>query len=176
MMFTDEKIFNRNGYSNSKNDVVWANSRSDADMDNGIHRKEKFPVSVMVGMDATWNGLTTPYLFETGEHLNGATYSTKLLPFNKTEGDRLFGDQNWCLQQDGATSHTNRWPPNSPELNPLDYSIWNSINKNINYQKAHTKDDLEREIMRSWKKIDLNYVRQVIGAFLRRVYSVEKHN
>ena len=112
----------------------------------------------------------------------------------KSEGDRLFGDKNWCLQQDGATCHTSRisqdwcknhlksfipkdrWPPNSPELNPLDYSIRDSINKNMNYQNMQTKNDLEKEFMKSWKKIDLDYIRQVIGAFLRRVYSVEKSN
>ncbi|CAF1484020.1 unnamed protein product [Rotaria sp. Silwood1] len=176
MMFTDEKIFNRNGYLKSKNDVIWANSKSEADVDNGIYAKEKFPVLFMVARGATWNGLTTPYFFETDEHLNGEMYSRKLLSFYKVEGDRLFGDQNWCLQQDGAISHTNRWPPNSPELNPLDYSIWDSINKNIDYEKVQTKDDLEKEIMKSWKSIDMDYVRQVIGAFLRRVYSVAKHN
>jgi hypothetical protein len=58
------------------------------------------------------------------------------------------------------------------ELNPLDYSIWNSIDSNMDYKKVKTIADLRREI----KKVDTNYVREVIGAFLRRVYSVEKHN
>ncbi|CAF5043352.1 unnamed protein product [Rotaria sp. Silwood1] len=126
----------------------------------------------------------------TGRKRNGRT--KRLV--NLEEGDRLFGHSNWCLQQDGASAHTSkesqdwckrhlkyfipedRWPPNSPELNPLDYSIWDSMSKNNNYQNVQTKNDLEREIRRAWKKIDLNYVRQVIGAFLRRVSSVEKHN
>ncbi|CAF5048993.1 unnamed protein product [Rotaria sp. Silwood1] len=194
IMSTDEKISTRNRSLNPKNDVIWASSRLDADMSSGIYTKEKFPVSVMIGMGVTWNGLTIPYFFETGERLNTETYITKLLPFYKEEGDRLFGHSNWCLQQDGASAHTSkesqdwckrhlkyfipedRWPPNSPELNPLDYSIWDSMSKNINYQNVQTKNDLEREIRRAWKKIDLNYVRQVIGAFLRRVSSVEKHN
>ena len=30
MMFTDEKIFTKNGYFNPKTDVVWADDRSDA--------------------------------------------------------------------------------------------------------------------------------------------------
>ena len=41
MMFTDEKFFTRNGYLNLKNDVVWADSRLEADMNNGIYAKEK---------------------------------------------------------------------------------------------------------------------------------------
>ncbi len=30
--------------------------------------------------------------------------------------------------------------------------------------------------MKSWEKVDLDYVEQVISAFLRRVYPIEKHN
>ena len=54
-MFTDEKIFTINGSLNCKNDLMWANSRSNADMNDGTYAKEKFPVSVMVGIGVTWN-------------------------------------------------------------------------------------------------------------------------
>ena len=70
-MFSDEKIFTRNGYFNRKNDVIWADSRYDANEAGGYHETEKFPVSVMV---ATWNGLTEPYFFSTKGRLNGKTY------------------------------------------------------------------------------------------------------
>ncbi len=187
MMFTDEKIFNRNGYFNPKNDVIWADSRSDA------NEVEKFPVSVMVALGATWNGLTKPYFFSNDERLNGKTYYETLLPFYKEEGDRLFGHQKWGFQQDEASCHTDRraqswcknnfeffipkdkWPPNSPELNPLDYSLWNQISDQVQYKKVKTVNDLRREVAKAVMKIEVNYAREVIGAFLRRVYSVERN-
>ena len=193
MMFTDEKIFTKNGYFNPKNDVVWADNRADANERGGLHSIEKYPVSIMIALGATWYGLTRPYFFVKNERLNGDTYSDQLLPFYKEEGDRLFGHKNWGFQQDGASSHTDnkaqqwcknnfkffiskeRWPPNSPELNPMDYSIWDNISKHMEYHKVKTINDLRREIEKSIKKIDVSYVREVIGAFLRRVYSVEKH-
>jgi transposase len=193
MMFTDEKIFTRNGYFNPKNDVVWADNRCDANESGGIHETEKFPVSIMVALGATWNGLTVPDFFEKGERLNGKMYFEKLLPFYKEEGNRLFGHQNWGFQQDGASSHTDhraqawckknfkffisqqKWPPNSPELNPLDYSIWDRISTQVEYQKVKTINDLHREIRKAVMKVDINYLREVISAFLRRVHSVEKH-
>ena len=46
----------------------------------------------------------------------------------------------------------------------------------MDYHRVKTINDLRREIQKSVKKIDLNYIREVIGAFLRRVYSVEKHH
>ena len=70
IMFTDEKIVNRNGYFNVKNNVVWAVNRSEANANNGIYIKEKYPVSVMVG-------LTVPYFFEKDERLNGRIYFDK---------------------------------------------------------------------------------------------------
>ena len=36
--------------------------------------------------------------------------------------------------------------PNSPELNPLDYSIWDCISNRISYEKVETSDDLRRKI------------------------------
>jgi hypothetical protein len=117
-------------------------------------------------MGVRWNGLTISYFFEPGERLNSEICTRNLLPFYKSEGDRLFGDKTWCLQQDDATCHTStmsqdwckkhlksfipkeRWPPNSQELNPLDYCISDSINKNMNYQKVQTKNDLEKEFMK----------------------------
>jgi len=53
----------------------------------------------------------------------------------------------WTFQQDGAPAHTarnttdylkkekidsikpNMWPPNSPDLNPVDYAVWEPFSK-----------------------------------------------
>ena len=49
-MFTDEKIFTKNGYFNRKNDVVWTDDRSDATERGGLYSKEKYPVSITYTM------------------------------------------------------------------------------------------------------------------------------
>ena len=65
----------------------------------------------------------------------------------------VFGNK-WIFQQDGANPHQhhltqewcrdnfpsllidkNRWPPNSPDLNPLDYSIWDESINFIDWNK-----------------------------------------
>ncbi|CAF2201503.1 unnamed protein product [Rotaria magnacalcarata] len=193
-MFTDEKLFNRCGNFNIKNDVVWAVSRFEANNSKGMHTEEKYPLTVMVAIGATWNGLSAPYFFEKNERLNGQMYCERVLPFYQVEGNRLFGHRKWCLQQDGASSHTDarsqewcrnhlfsfipktRWPSNSPDLSPLDFSIWDFIDKNINYQDVNTREDLKKQIKEASRKIDVNYVRHVIGSFLRRVRAVEENN
>ncbi|CAF4341426.1 unnamed protein product [Rotaria magnacalcarata] len=154
MMFTDEKLFTKNGYFNPKNDVIWADDRSDANKRGELHSMQQYPVSVMVAVGATWYGLTRLYFFLKGEHLTDQSYQDKLLPFYKEE---------------------EKWPPNSPELNPLDYFIWDNISNHVKYHKVKTINDLRQEVEKAMKKVDINYVWEVIGAFLRRVYSVEKH-
>ena len=46
----------------------------------------------------------------------------------------------------------------------------------MKYGKIKTINGLRREIKRVIKKIDICYIREVIGAFLRRMHSVEKHD
>ena len=39
-----------------------------------------------------------------------------------------------------------KWPPNSRELNPMDYSIWTKISSDVEYGRIKTINDLRREI------------------------------
>jgi len=87
-MFTDEKIFTKNGYFNPHNDVIWADDRSDANERGGLNPIEKYPVHIMVTLGVTWEGVTRPYFF--------------------LKGDRLFGHTEGCFQQDNASCHTDR--------------------------------------------------------------------
>ena len=57
VMFTDEKIFTTNDYFNPRNDVMWADDRSDANGRGGLHSMGKYSDCVMVAAGATWCGL-----------------------------------------------------------------------------------------------------------------------
>ena len=45
------------------------------------------------------------------------------------------------------------WPPNSPDLNPLDYSIWDEFVHAIKWDKVTSKKTLIEELKKSVKKI-----------------------
>ena len=177
-----------------KTTSYWADDRSDATERDGLYSKEKYPVSIVVALGATWYGLTSPYFFQQGQYLNGQTYHDKLLPFYQKEGNESFGHKNWWFQQDGASSHLNqknqqwckknfeffipkdRWPPNSPKLNLLDCSICNNISKHVKYGNVKKFNDLRREVEKAMKKVDVNYVWDVISVSFSRAHSVENHN
>ena len=69
-----------------------------------------------------------------------------------------------------------KWPQNSPELNSMDYSICAKISSHMEHGKIKTINNLSREIEKAIKIIDIYYVREMIGAFLRRVHSMVKHD
>jgi hypothetical protein len=77
------------------------------------------------------------------------------------------------LMQDGAPSHTSgetvrylqercrnfikpyEWPANSPDLNPLAYSIWGWLESKVHEgERVTTVDQLERKISEAWEQMD----------------------
>ena len=60
MMFTNEKMFTKNGYFNRKNNVLWADDRADANKRNELHSMEKYLMCVMVAVGAGCYELKRP--------------------------------------------------------------------------------------------------------------------
>ncbi|KAL4500824.1 hypothetical protein ABPG72_020058 [Tetrahymena utriculariae] len=167
-VFSDEKMFDIDGVYNSQNDRIWAVNREEADNLGGVRQLSKFPQKVRVWLAICSKGVSPVYIFDKGP-VNGQVYIEKVLPIAKKFGDNSFGND-WTYQQDGATSHTNKlsqewclsnlpnfipkdkWPPNSPDLNPLDYSIWNEIVQLIQWSQVTSKDSLIKQIKRAMRK------------------------
>ncbi|CAF3639840.1 unnamed protein product [Rotaria socialis] len=161
-LFTDEKLFDFDGIYNSQNDRVWAVSREEADRKGGFREKTKYPRKVMVWLGACVEGLTTPVILENGT-IDAEVYINDVLPIALKCGDKMLGSD-WTYQQDGARPYTHRltqewcvenfpdfiskerWPPNSPDLCPLDYTLWNELVQCMNWNRITTKATLIEEI------------------------------
>ncbi len=136
------------GVYNSQNDRVWAVNRADADEKGGIEQKRKFPQKVMIWLGACSKGVTPLVILDEGT-VDYAVDIEKVLPVVLKYGNQVFGSD-FVFQQDGAKPHPHHlaqqwcrdnfpsfidkhhWLPNSPDLNPLDYSIWDELVKAIN--------------------------------------------
>lgn len=88
-----------------------------------------------------------PVIMEEGT-IDAKRYIDDVLPFAPKNGNKMLGD-NRTYQQGGARPHIhhlsrkwcadhfpsftpiNRWPPNSPDLCLLDYSLWNELGESI---------------------------------------------
>lgn len=192
ILFSDEKIFNINGVYNVQNDRIWAVSRANADKKGGINQKRKFPQGVMVWLAVCSKGCSPLVLIEKGT-INQDIYIKKILPVAKKYGNKVFGNK-WTYQQDGATCHTgrksiewcsknfpnfipkNRWPPNSPDLNPLDYCIWNDFVRSIRWDRITSKKELISELKTAVKKIDKDTIVESCKSWYRRLYRMWKAN
>jgi len=97
--------------------------------------------------------------------------------------------EEWTFQQDGATIHTARrtqewcedkknvpdfirkdqWPPRSPDLNPLDYSIWSILLQRACNRPHPDLDSLRGALEREWEPLDEEVLRRIVDDFPRRV-------
>ena len=140
IMFSDEKWFDQDGQYNRQNDCVYAESREAANENYGTRPVHKFPFKVMVWAGITFNGVTEIVILPQKTTFNAEFYIENVLPIVKRDGNKLIGP-NFTFQQDGARPHTSKatmeaiksmglsvimpdiWPPNSSDLNPLDYFL-----------------------------------------------------
>ena len=135
---------------NVQNDRIYAPSaykKSTIENKRLYVERSGFPMSLMVSVTVSKVGKSSIFF---GAKVNGAYYREKLLASMIPEMDRLTGYQPCLFMQDGARSHTanetvrllnqqryltllqpNMWPPNSPDLNPVDYCVWSALERNV---------------------------------------------
>lgn len=144
ILFSDEATFTRNGVTNIHNTHVWANENPKATVE--THHQMNFKVNVWAGI--VQNFLLGPVF------LPGRINADDFLFFLQNTFMDLLDDlpltvrRNMWFQLDGAPPHYGRnvqnhlnemfphrwigrgqlapvkWPPRSPDLNPLDFSFW----------------------------------------------------
>ena len=151
-LLSDEKFFDIDDVYNSQNDRMWAVDRADANKNVALNRR-KFPSKVMVWLGACSKDVTPLVILDEGT-VDHTVYIEKMLPVALKYGKQVFGSD-WLFQQDGARPHSYHlstqqwcrdnfpsfinhdcWPPNSPDLNRLDYSIWDELANTINWNKV----------------------------------------
>jgi hypothetical protein len=94
------------------------------------------------------------------------------------------------FQQDGAPAHTSNrtqkwladnvaqfwdksmWPPSSPDLNPLDYSVWSVLESKACATSHANLEDLKASIVKAWRGLSKAYIVKTCLAFRRRLETV----
>uniref|UniRef100_A0A7I5EDS2 DDE_3 domain-containing protein n=1 Tax=Haemonchus contortus TaxID=6289 RepID=A0A7I5EDS2_HAECO len=131
----------------------------------------------------------TPLVFvDKNIKINSETYQNvilrdTLLPWAQNH----FGERNFVLQQDWAPAHGSKstisfcrhhfpgfwdkdmWPSNSPDLNPMDYSVWSYLQQKVSSSPHRSLDSLKAALQMEWQKIDVDYLRPTVEAFTRRL-------
>ena len=144
-----------------------------------------FPMSLMVSVAVSKVSKSSIFFIEPGAKVNGAYYRKKLLASMIPEMDRLTGYQPYVFMRDGALSHTvnetlrflnqqryltllqpNMWPPSSPDLNPVDYCVWSTLERNV-YCKRRFQNTIEfkEAILQEWEALPQAVISNAIDGF-----------
>ena len=101
-----------------------------------------------------------PNLFKEGLRLNSDAYMELIITVVKPWITRVTNGRPYVWQQDSTPCHTsgksqkwllanfydyispNNWPPNSPDLNPMDYYVWGIVEKDFNRHAITAKAQL----------------------------------
>ena len=143
-----------------------------------------------------WAGISavgrTPLIFvPSGVKINSITYCNLILePVVKNLSENMFNGESFIFQQDGAPAHTSnvtqtwlhknipqfiekeQWPPYSPDLNPMDYSIWSILENRVCTKSHKNVEALKRKLREEWEKIPQEVLRAAIEALPGRISNV----
>jgi hypothetical protein len=190
--FSDEKIFTVQTPTNTQNDRVYAavNNKREVSTARLLKGRKHFSQSVMVSLAVSKLGKTEPFFVTPRAKVNSIYYCEEVLERGLLPDIRRYSGDNFIFQQDGAPAHRSRhtvaflsanvpefiepanWPPNSPDLNPVDYSIWGYLQQLVYRQKIQDLDHLKHVIMSSWADINQQFIDGAIDQWSRRIAAV----
>lgn len=173
VIWTDEAIFKMNGQINRHNCVYYC-----VDNPHEVFEKSVNSPGVHVWAGICPTNIIGPYFFP--NTVNGETYLNMLNSYafpqirqlNRERGDQF--DMWW--QQDGAPPHYARnvrerldeefpnrwigrrgpveWPPRSPDLSPLDFSVWGIVKEMVFKNQIQNLDHLKMLIRQAFETFD----------------------
>ena len=197
LVFTDEKDFPFEVARNRQNDRVYGKKKTAISTKRLYHECSRFTKKIMVSAGVSWNGKTRLHFIDTKKvKVNSESYQQLLKSGLLPDCRRLYPNGNFVFQQDGASSHTSKstqdyleksvpdfikkdqWPPMSPDLNPMDYSIWNSLSEKVyeGRKEKFTEAELKKKLKQSWQKITLKEVHKAVRGWKPRLREVFENN
>ena len=129
----------------------------------------------------------TPLIIFNEGRVDHAVYIEKVLPVALKYRNEVL-DIDWIFQQDGAKSHSHylaqqwcrdnfltfingeNWPPNSPDLNFLDYLSWDKLVNAINWENIKSKTALIQQIKLAHKKVRESVLFESCVSWNNRLY------
>jgi len=97
------------------------------------------------------------------------------------------GSEFFVFQQDSTPSHRAKdtvvlldqetpdfippdvWPPNSPDLNPVDYTMWSVLQERVYRTKISDVDELKRRINSEWAALSHTVIERAVGEWRQRL-------
>jgi len=191
IFFTDEKLFTIARLSNMQNYrlyVTRGTKKRQVAANRLLRTRTHFSKSVMVSVAVSTLGRSHLVFIDPGVKINGAYYrdvllSQQLLPVIRN----LAPEEFFVFQQDSAPAHRARetiemltretpdfipptlWPPNSPDLNPVDYKVWSVMQERVYQTAIHDVNDLKQRLLEVWAGLDQRIIDNAVAQWRQRL-------
>ena len=154
-----------------------------------IREKTAFPVQFMVSAAVSKLGKARMVFISKGLRLDSQAYQDEVLDKLVPDMKRLSGND-YIFQQDGAKCHTSastlsyldakvnvyipseNWPPNSCDLNPLDYFIWSRLESSVYRVKITSMEQLKERVEQFWCELPQSEINNAIDGLRKRLNAV----
>jgi hypothetical protein len=195
IFFTDEKMFTVAPPVNLQNDRVYApvlSKKRDVAANRLLRTRSTFSKSVMVSVAVSKLGCSELIFVEPGTKVNCQYYREFLLSDQLLPAIRRIAGDVYTFQQDSAPAHRARetiallqretpdfispelWPPNSPDLNPVDYRIWGILQERVYQKSVKNVDELKLRLIEAWSGIQQSVIDQAIDQWRVRLNACVK--
>jgi len=146
----------------------------------------------MVSVGVSTMGCTELIFIEPGVKINGDYYRNVLCRQHLLPAIRSISGEFFTCQQDNAPAHRARetvemlsretpdfisplqWPPNSPDLNPVDYAIWGQLQERVYRTRIRDVDHLVERLVEEWSRFDLEIVSAAVTQWRARLRACVK--
>lgn len=185
VLWSEEKIFTLEVAKNSQNHLQLLSPALKSTRKRKVATKGLFPKSLMVWGGISASGKTPLVFIDKNVKINAKVYQKEILEKAVVPWKR--SHPNLTLQQDWAPAHgakttirfletkigsfltKDQWPANSPDLNPLDFSVWGFMEEQLRNRKITNLNDLRRELIKIWNDLDANYLRRTVDSVKKRI-------
>ena len=194
VFFSDEKNFVVDPVYNAQNDRYIRFEEVDNDSGRYLARSKHPAAAMFLGAVASTGETSPPIWFPQGFRLGSEAYiealKKTLIPWMRGVAD-AHGSRGrpapFVWQQDSAPAHRakkttdflraekipfwtpEQWPPNSPDLNPLDYSIWSKVSQGACKSRPKSVTALKARVSRFWSNMPAAEIRAVCRRFRPRL-------
>lgn len=173
------------GYGDDNGTFVWR-MKNEKFKDDCVKFSTKFPRGIMIWACMSSHGRGNICLVN--GTVNSAAYIDILQTFLLPTVEHQFGDEAVVFQDDNASCHRSRavksylqqvqietmeWPPNSPDLNPIE-NLWRKLKQLVSRLHPTNTEELKAAILKAWDEIDDGYCLSLVSSMPQRLTDVIK--